>query len=428
MTDRSPKKPVPDSEKALANAVAKPNQPETGALVADIRTLIESARRRVAGAVASEIALLYWHVGERIKRELIGEGRAAYGEQIVVTVSRQLTMEYGRGFSRRNLFNMIKFAEVFADCGIVQTLSAQLSWSHFLQLIPLDDQLRRDFYAEMCRIERWNVRTLRDKINKMLYERTAVARKPEALIRRELDALRETDRMTPDLVFRDPYFLDFLGLKEPYSEKDLETAILRELEAFILEMGVGFSFVSRQQRISVDQEDYYIDLLFYHRKMRRLVAIDLKLDRFKAAFKGQMELYLRWLERYEMQPGEEPPIGLILCAGKSSEHVELLQLEKSGVRVAEYTTDLPPRALLEKKLHDSLRLARQRLALRAREDVEGMGKPATVKENLTVRPEDLRTSAKMLETRRKEVPAKKKKSPKSQEKGGGKGPRKGGKP
>ncbi|MBZ0274468.1 PDDEXK nuclease domain-containing protein [bacterium] len=331
-------------------------------LVDDLRSLIESARQRVASAVNAEMVLLYWSIGERIKRETIGEGRAAYGQEIVYALSRQLSREFGSGFSRPNLFNMIKFAEVFPDRPIVHALSAQLSWTHFRRIIYLNDPLKRDFYAEMCRIERWSTRTLDDKINKMLFERTALAKKSEEFIRRELDGLRDADRLNPDMVFRDPYFLDFLSLKDSYSEKDLESAILRELEAFILELGIGFSFVARQKRITVDHEDYYIDLLFYHRKMRRLVVIDLKLDRFKAAYKGQMELYLRWLDKYEMQPGEESPLGLILCAGKSSEHVELLQLEKSGVRVAEYLTDLPPRDLLEKKLHDAIYVARERIA------------------------------------------------------------------
>jgi hypothetical protein len=163
------------------------------------------------------------------------------------------------------------------------------------------------------------------------------------------------------LVFRDPYFLDFLGLKDTYSEKDIEAAILRELENFILELGAGFTFVARQKRITVDNEDYHIDLLFYHRKLRRLVVIDLKLGKFQASDKGQMELYLRWLEKYEQQPGEESPVGLILCAGKSEEHVELLQLSKSGIRVAAYLTELPPRKLLQKKLHEAVVLAKARL-------------------------------------------------------------------
>jgi predicted nuclease of restriction endonuclease-like (RecB) superfamily len=257
---------------------------------------------------------------------------------------------------------MVKFAEYFADERIVASLMQQLSWTHFLQLLPIDDPLKRDFYAEMCRTERWSVRTLRQKINQLLYERTAVSRKPAELIERDLALLRDEDRLTPDLVFRDPYFLDFLGLSEPYAEKDIEQAILRELEAFILELGTDFAFVARQKRISVDGEDYYLDLLFYHRRLRRLAAIDLKLGRFQSAYKGQMELYLRWLEKHDTRPGEEPPLGLILCADKSEEHVALLELDKSGIRVAQYLTELPPRKLLEKKLHDSILLARQRLA------------------------------------------------------------------
>jgi predicted nuclease of restriction endonuclease-like (RecB) superfamily len=274
-----------------------------------------------------------------------------------------LVLEYGRGFGRRNLFQMIRFAEVFPDGDIVAALSRELSWSHFVELIPLEDPLKRDFYAEMCRIERWNVRTLRHKIGHLLYERTAVSKKPEKLIAADIAALRDEDRMTPDLVFRDPYFLDCLGLTGVYLEKDVEQAILRELEAFILELGGDFAFVARQKRISVDNEDYYLDLLFYHRRLRRLVAIELKLGRFQAADKGQMELYLRWLEQHDSRPGEEPPLGLILCAEKSEEHVELLQLDKSGIRVAKYLTELPTREILEKTLHDSIQRARERLVV-----------------------------------------------------------------
>ena len=256
---------------------------------------------------------------------------------------------------------MIQFAEVFPDKKIVVTLSRQLSWSHFVSILPLKNDLQRDFYAEMCRIERWSVRTLRKKIDGMLYERTAISKKPEKLVKEELAVLREEDRLTPDMVFRDPYFLDFLGLKDTYSEKDLESSILWEMESFILELGVGFSFVARQKRIAIDNEDYYLDLLFFHRKLKRLIAIELKLGKFKAAYKGQMELYLRWLEKYEKEPGEETPLGLILCAGKTSEQIELLQLDKSGIKVAEYMTELPKRELLEQKLHKAVELARKRL-------------------------------------------------------------------
>jgi predicted nuclease of restriction endonuclease-like (RecB) superfamily len=338
--------------------------PNTENILADIRTLIDAGRAGVAQAVNAGMVLLYWSVGDRIRREILGERRARYGEEVIDTLSRQLTAEYGRGFGRTNLFNMVLFAEMFPDQPIVQALSGQLGWSHFQLLITLKDSLKRDFYAEMCRLERWSVRTLRARIDGMLYERTAIAKKPEELVRRELEALRAEDRLTPDLVFRDPYVLDFLQLHGAYSEQDLEQAILRELESFLLELGGDFSFVARQKRITVDSEDYYLDLLFFHRRLRRLVAVELKLGKLQAADKGQMELYLRWLGKHATCPGEEPPIGLILCAGKSAEHVELLELEASGIRVAEYMTELPPRPLLEHKLHDAIALARQQLASR----------------------------------------------------------------
>ena len=333
----------------------------SGNLISDIRLLIETARHDVAVTVNAGLTILYWQIGSRIRQDILKEKRADYGKEIVATLSRQLTGDYGNNFNEKNLRRMIQFAEVFPDKEIVVSLIRQLSWTHFIALIPLKDDLQRDFYAEMCRIERWSVRTLRKKIDGMLYERTAISKKPEKLIEKDLAALREEDRLTPDLVFRDPYFLDFLGLKDTYSEKDLETAILREMESFILELGAGFSFVARQKRITVDNEDYYLDLLFFHRKLKRLIAIELKLGKFKAAYKGQMELYLRWLEKYEKESNEETPLGLILCAGKTTEQIELLQLDKSGIKVAEYMTELPKRELLEQKLHKAVELARKRL-------------------------------------------------------------------
>ncbi len=330
-------------------------------LLEDLRDLIRSVRSGVARAVNSAMALHYWQVGRRIRTDILKSRRAAYGAEIVSTLSRQLSAEFGSGYSRPNLFRMIKFAELFADGEIVSTLSRQLSWSHFIEILQLKDPLQRDFYAELCRIERWDVRTLREKIGGMLFERTALSRKPEELVKQELAKLREGETLTPDLVFRDPYFLDFLGLKDAFGEKDLEAAILREMERFLLELGAGFTFVARQKRIVIDGEDFYLDLLFYHRKLRRLIAVELKLGRFKAADKGQMELYLRWLERHEMEPSEEAPIGLILCADKGDERVELLRLDQSGIRVASYLTDLPPRHLLRRKLHETLVAARARL-------------------------------------------------------------------
>jgi predicted nuclease of restriction endonuclease-like (RecB) superfamily len=330
-------------------------------LLSDLRALITDSRQRVAQAVNSALVVLYWQVGQRIRVDILKQKRADYGEQIVHALSAQLATEFGRGFTEKSLRRMLQFAEVFPDAQIVATLSRQLGWSHFVEIIPLKEQLQRDFYAEMCRIERWSVRRLREKIDGLLYERTAISRKPAQLAKQELKQLREEDRITPDLIFRDPYLLDFLGLKDTFSEKDIETAILRELERFLVELGTHFAFVARQKRITIDNQDYYIDLLFYHRGLRRLVVIDLKLGKFQAADKGQMELYLRWLARYEQQPHEESPLGLILCAEKSTEHVELLELEKTGIRVAKYLTELPPQKVLQRQLHDAIRLARESL-------------------------------------------------------------------
>lgn len=333
------------------------------ALFHDLRSLIEETRATVATTVNTALTTLYWRIGRRINGEILQGGRADYGAEVLPTLSAKLTKEYGSNFSEKNLRHMQRFADVFPDEQIVSTLWRQLSWSHFKEIIYQNDPLQRDFYAEMCRMERWSVRTLRKKIDSMLFERTALSKKPDELIRLELDALRNEDLLTPDLVFRDPYFLDFLGIKDRYQEKDLEDAILRELEKFLLELGAGFSFIARQKRIQVDKDDYFLDLLFFHRRLKRLVAIELKLGQFKPAYKGQMELYLRWLDKHERQEGEESPVGLILCAGKKHETIELLELEQSGIRVADYLTELPAREVLERELHKALMQARQRFAL-----------------------------------------------------------------
>ena len=266
------------------------------------------------------------------------------------TVSTQLTKEYGRGFELRNLRRMMQFAELFPDFQIVAPLARQLSWSHFIELLSIKNDLGREFYLTMAASENWSIRTLRNKIDSMLYERTAISSKPEEVIKTELANLRDNEILSPDLVFKSPYFLEFTGLKGVYSEKSLEDSLLVHIEHFILELGVGFTFVERQKRIIIDGEDFYLDLLFYHRKLRRLVAIELKLGKFKAAYKGQMELYLRWLEKHEMEAGEESPIGLLLCTEGSEEQIELLQLDQTGIRVAQYMTELPSRVLLYQQL------------------------------------------------------------------------------
>jgi predicted nuclease of restriction endonuclease-like (RecB) superfamily len=342
--------------------------PETNALLAELRGLIVGTRERLAVTINRELTLLHWNIGKCICEDILREERAPYGEQIVQSVSRQLTEEFGRGFEEKSLRRMMQFAEIFPEEEIVATVSRQLNWSHFVEIFPLKEPLKRQFYAEMCRIERWSVRTLRAKINGMLYERTMLSGKTETVIQSEIEALQVSDQITPELVFRDPYLLDFLGLHDGYSERDLENAILREMEAFLLELGGGFTFVARQKRMTIDDEDFYLDLLFYHRVLRRLVAIELKIGKFTAAYKGQMELYLRWLNRYERQPGEESPIGLILCSQKSPQQIELLELETGDIRVAEFFTKQLPPAILEKELGKALHRAEEQMAIREKKE------------------------------------------------------------
>jgi len=330
-------------------------------LFADVVRLIEESRSLVAQTVNSTLTLLYYKIGRRVNEEILLNKRAEYGKKVISNLSNYLTLNYSNNFSEKNLRRMMQFSEVFPDEQIVVSAIRQLTWTHFIALIPLKNAIQRDFYMEMCKMENWNVKTLREKIDSMLFERTAISRKPDELIKQELKALREENTFTPDLIFRDPYFLDFLGLKDTYNEKNLEDAILRELEHFILELGQGFSFIERQKRMIIDGEDFKLDLLFYHRKLKRLIAIELKLGKFKAGYKGQMELYLRWLEKYEMQDGENAPIGLILCAEGNSEQVELLQLDKAGIKVSEYLTELPSKNLLKQKLHDALEISKKRL-------------------------------------------------------------------
>lgn len=349
--------------KKKALQVRKPGKAPTTAknLLTELRDMIETTRQSVAATVNIGLTSLNWRIGNRIRQEILHESRAEYGQSIVATLSRQLARDYGNGFAEKSLRRMIQFAEAFPDEQIVILLMPHLSWSHFVELVPIKDPLKRDFYAEMCRLERWNIRTLRERISSMLYERTALSKKPELVAQAELERLRKEDQLTPNLVFRDPYILEFLNLNDRYIEKDLEDAIMRELEQFLLELGGGFCFLARQKRIIIDDEDFHLDLLFFHRDLNRLVAIDLKLGDFKPDHKGQMELYLRWLNKHEKRPGEQPPMGLILCAGKKGERVELLELDRSGIHVAEYLTVLPPKKILREKLHKAIAHARIKL-------------------------------------------------------------------
>ena len=325
-------------------------------LLQDLKQIIETARLRLASHANSELGVMYWRIGNRINVEVLGNQRAEYGKQIVASVVRQLQAEFGtKGFDEKNIRRMMQFAQKFPEEQIVASMMRQLSWTHILQILPLKDNLQCEFYLTLAASERWTVRRLRKEIDSMLYERTAISSKPDELIKKELTNLRNNDVMSPDLVFKSPYFLEFTGLTGMYSEKSLEDSLVAHLEQFIIELGNGFSFVARQKRMIIDGEDFYLDLLFYHRRLHRLIAIELKLGRFKAQYKGQMELYLRWLEANEMESGEESPLGLLLCTEGSEEQIELLQLDKSGIKVAQYLTELPSRELLQQQIQKSLK-------------------------------------------------------------------------
>ena len=319
-------------------------------LLKELVVLIESSKKRVNRTVNGELNLLFWHIGKRINEEILQNNRAEYGKKVVPKIAEKLTAKYGRNFEQKNLRRMMQFANVIKEYEIVEPVARQLTWSHILLLIPLREVNAQLFYANRAIEENWSKRELRKQIELKAFERTEIA---NIQLKSESNDLLNT--------FKDPYVLDFLNLKSSFIENDLELAILKDLESFILELGKGFAFMERQKRIIIDGEDFYLDLLFYNRNLKRLVAIELKLGKFQAQFKGQMELYLKWLNRYEKAEDEKEPIGLILCAESNKEQIELLEMHKDGIMVAEYWTVMPPKKELEQKLHLLLREAKDRL-------------------------------------------------------------------
>ena len=328
----------------MKNKIQLPEQK----LFNDLSQLIEKSKQFVVVQANSVMTMLFWNVGKRINEDILQNKRADYGKQIVATLAQQLTEKYGKNFELRNLRRMMQFAEQFSDLEIVSPLATQLSWTHFVELMPLKDEKARLFYAKEASERHWGKRELRQSIERKEFERTEIA---------NLQIVEQSP--VPFNVFKDPYFLDFLNLPKGFLESDLENAILKELEHFILEMGKGFAFVERQKRMIIDNEDIYLDLLFYHRNLKRLIAIELKLGKFKAKYKGQMELYLKWLSRHERQEGENEPVGLILCAEGNREQIELLEMHKDGIMIAEYWTDLLPKKMLEQKIREIVTATRE---------------------------------------------------------------------
>lgn len=325
----------------------------------DIVKLIEDTRQHVAQTYNAAHVLLCWLIGERINTEVLQSKRADYGEGIVNALAMQLKLNYGKGYSRANLFRMIKFAKIYPDQEIVSTLSRQLSWSHFIIICGIEDHLKRDFLAEICRVQKWSVRVLQKQVNGMIYERIGLSKKPEAVIKMQINQLQHADEMTPEMTFKEPYFLEFIGAHNYTTEQELEDLILRNIMDFLQEMGSDFCFVTRQKRMSTGKKDRYLDLLFFNRRLRRLIAIDLKLGDFDPAYKGQMEWYLNWLDKNERLDYEEKPMGIILCAGKDHDDIEYLEMDKTGIHVAQYLTELPPKKVLEANLRKAIATARE---------------------------------------------------------------------
>lgn len=335
-------------------------QKESKKLFVEIAALINTSKENVLQSVNQELTLLNWKIGKHID-ETLANSEENYGLEIVATLSPLLINQFGKGYTTSSLHRVRRFYKAFPSAKIVATVSPLLSWSHFIELTNVKNNIARSYYTELCKIEHWNVRELRDRINSMLFERTALSKKPEKLIKQELKQLQKQKSFTENIVFRDEYLLDFLDLKDTYSEKDLETSILIELQKFITEIGNDFAFLSRQKRMIIDGDDYSLDLLFYHRGLNKLVAIELKLGKFKPSYKAQMELYLRWLEKYEMRQHEELPIGLILCADNKSEVMELLMIDEKRIRVANYNTEMPEAKIIKQKLQKAIRNAKAKI-------------------------------------------------------------------
>ena len=318
-----------------------------------IAALIEQSRRAIYAHASGATVMMFWEIGRHANEDILQNKRADYGKQIVVTLSRQLTEKYGRTYETRNLRRMMQFNEQFPDFEIVSSATTQLTWTHIVELLPLKSHEAKLFYMNEVAKGLLTVKQLRGLVSRKAFERKEIA-----------DTQLTSASSIPFGAFKDPYLFDTLGIKDEFLEADLEETILRELEKFILEFGVGFTFVERRKRMILDGHDRYLDLLFFNRELKRLVAIELKIGRFRAEHKGQMSLYLAWLDKYERKDWEESPIGLILCSESGRDELELLKLDRDGILVAEYWTALPPKAEFEQKIQTILAETRERMERR----------------------------------------------------------------
>jgi predicted nuclease of restriction endonuclease-like (RecB) superfamily len=359
-------------------------------VLGDVAHVIEEARRTAARSVNAVMTATYWLVGRRIvEAEQAGEHRADYGKEVVERLSADLTSRFGRGFGRRNLFQIRAFYIAYRDIlqtpsalseqsgggEIVQTLSAQshpvpaalvcrlvLPWSHYVRLLAVKNENARAFYEDEALRGGWTVRQLDRQVQSQFYERTALSRNKAAMLRKGAVAKPE-DAVTPEEELKEPYVLEFLGLKDEYSETQLEETLIRQLEAFLLELGGDFTLAGRQRRLRVGDAWYRVDLLFFHRRLRCLVIIDLKMGKFTHADAGQMHLYLNYAREHWTMPGENPPVGLILCAEKAHAVAKYaLDGLPNKVLAAEYRTALPAERVLVEAIEKTKRELETRAA------------------------------------------------------------------
>ena len=339
LIDLAPLDDVPDDEDGLLDYLGQ---------------LIQTARRVASSQVNATLTMRNWLIGRAINTNILHNSRADYGRQIVATVSRQLSARFGTGFTVPALSRMMTFSALYPNQQIVATLSQQLSWSHVVELLPIEPEAARAFYVTETVGKHLGVRGLRRAIDRKAYKRREIA-----------NSQVPVGSATPRDTFTDPMTLDMLGLHDGYLERDLEAAILHDMRDFLMEVGQGFTFVASQKRMPVSGDtEYVLDLLFFSRPLRRLVAVELKLGKFTPSCMGQMEAYLKWLDKFERREGEEAPIGLILCSAANRDEIEFLELHKGRIVVAEYWTLLPPKAELEAKLRQIVRNAQERLTRR----------------------------------------------------------------
>jgi predicted nuclease of restriction endonuclease-like (RecB) superfamily len=350
-------------------------------LLSGIVALLEESRRAVGRTINSILTSAYWEIGRRIvEEEQRGRRKANYGDQLIEHLAGDLTARFGKGFSRTNVFQMRQFYLAFREIvqapseqssagATVQTMSGQLpsfplSWSHYVRLLTVQDLSARRFYEEQALRSGWSVRQLDRQVASQFYERSKASRR-SLIAKKHLE-----DDLTPDEQIRDPFVLEFLGLKDEYSEHELEEALIRRLEHFLLELGDDFAFMARQKRLRVGDDWYRADLLFFHRRLRCLVLIDLKLGRFSHADAGQMNLYLNYAREHWTRPDENPPIGLILCSERNDAvaHYALGNLQ-NRVLAREYRLTLPEESLLVQEISNT----RRALQLRARPSLPSGG-------------------------------------------------------